>query len=205
VLAAWWAGTGLLLALWPISLLPYRPAMILHPRVFAPLVLPGALLAGRLFAEVLWPARPRLAAAGALAYAALAVACTARIHQDGVRWRLGAEWARDRLADHAGENVLTDARTAELLRIMSGYAPRYSLRPFAPGDLPPPPGTLLVDNERLVEESGRWDGLAPPPWWRASEPRRVLLAELVIPPPFVLQGPRGAAERVVLSRVAPNP
>jgi hypothetical protein len=204
-IAAWWLGTGVLLALWPLALIPYRPAMLLQPRVFAPLVLPGALLAARFFVEAALPRSPRIAWGGAAAFALLALACTFRLHEDGVRWRIGAEWAHRQLAARTGATVLTDLRTAEMLRMLNGYAPPFKLRAIEVTDPAPPAGTLLLDNERMVETSRRLDGREPPSWWRASLPMRERLGDLTIPPTLRLRRERGAEEHVVLSRIVLPP
>ena len=184
--------------------MPYRPAMILHSRVFAPLVLPGALLAARFFSEAGLAVRPRIAWSGAIGFAVVALGCTFRLHQDGVRWRAGAEWASDRLESLKGTTVVSDPRTAEMLRIMKGYAPAYRLLAFGAGDPVPPAGTILVDNERMVETS-REDGCSPPAWWRTAPPAREQMAEKIFPAPFRLRGPRRADERAVISRILPDP
>ena len=119
-LAMWWLGSGLLLALAPLSLFPYQPAVRLQPRMFLVLMLPGAVLAAAFMDQVLAPRFPRSARVTAVLGALLALACSARIHQDAVRWRRGPEWAHGQLSGFPGVPVVTDWRTAQMLRMLSG-------------------------------------------------------------------------------------
>jgi hypothetical protein len=200
-----WLGTAAVIALWPITLFPYRPAMILHPRVYAPLELFSALLAARVFvagAQARWP---RVSWAGAAGFGLLALFAASRVHDDAVRVRTGAQWAHAALSGHRGARVIADHRTAEIVRILGRYALPYELGEFGAGDPAPPAGTLLLDNERWVATQAFWDRLPPPPWWRTPPPPRETLAELVVPPRRSWRGPSGAPERVRLSRVLAAP
>ncbi len=85
--AVWWIGSGALLALSPLSLFPFRPAVDLQPRMFAILVLPGALLAAEVLVGI---ARPKAAIGVGSASALLALLCAARLHQDCALFRGGA-------------------------------------------------------------------------------------------------------------------
>lgn len=191
-IAFWFAGVLLLLAFWPRSISPYRPVMLLHARVLAPIVVPAALLAGRFLTSV----RPRWAVAGGTVLALLCLVCSTRLHQDAFRFRQGAEWAYTRLQYSSGERVVTDVHTAGLLRFMARYKPSFDPVAYTAETPPPPPGTLLLDNERWTLLHERWDGVAPPPWFRSGG----IVGQAEFPPPRRLRGPTGPPERVVLRR-----
>lgn len=123
--ALWWLGAGLVLTLFPISLFPYRVALHLQGRMLAAVTLPGSILASILLVESLGSRRPRLAWSVGIAAGLLSTVCAARLHQDGLRWRIGLEWAHRELASHPGAPVITDPRTAETLRMMTSYAPEW--------------------------------------------------------------------------------
>ncbi len=201
----WAAGLALLTAFWPASIVPFRPAMDLHPRFFAGLAVPGALLAAKFFADVLLPRWRRSARVAASLLGVAAVACAVRLHQDSFRWRVGAEWAHGQLAGHPGATVVTDPRTMELLRFLAAYSPPYEIRAYAASDPAPAAGTLLLDNEPWVDAGERWDGVRPPAWWRAPVPPRQSVAERVIAPVARLRGPAPPPERTRLSVVTGSP
>ncbi len=194
-IAAWFAAVLLLLAFWPRSISPYRPVMLLHARVLAPIVVPAALLAGRFLSSV----RPRWAAAGGTVLALLCLVCSTRLHQDAIRFRQGAEWAHARLQYSSGERVFTDVHTAGMLRFMGRYQPSYNPVAYTAETPSPPPGTLLLDNERWTLLYERWDGVAPPPWFRPGE----VVGQAEFPAPRRLRGQPGPPERAVLRRVPP--
>ena len=101
-MALWWIGILILVAFWPRSLFPYRPAMELRPRFYAPLTVPGALLTARMLV-LLGRGRWRIPAGLAAGLAAtLALFCTVRLHQDAMQWRAGPEWAREELLSVQG-------------------------------------------------------------------------------------------------------
>src|SRR5439155_7055706 len=163
-IALWWLGGGVLVTLFPISIFPYRSALQFQPRMLAVLTLPGALLASVFVVEALGSAHPRRAWVAAAGASLLSLACAVRIHQDGWLWRQGVEWAHRTLADHPGKVVVTDPRAAEMLLMLSSYAPAYRVRGYASGDAPPESGTLLLDVPRQAAASRLWDGIAPPGW-----------------------------------------
>jgi hypothetical protein len=197
-LGIWWLGGGFLLALAPITLWPYRPAVMLQPRMMAVMTLPGALLAGAL-AESWLRGRYRREAAG-LAAAALSLLACVRLHGDAVGRRWGAEWAVDVLARHRGARVISDPRTAVALRMLSGYAAPWDLQAYR-SDLPAPDGgVLLLRNSALAGQSGI-DGVRPPAWWDGADPPRAVIDERRRPAPWRLRGSRGPDGTVSISRV----
>ncbi len=198
-IAVWWIGSGYLLALSPLSLFPFRPAVDLQPRMFAIQVLPGALLAADVLVGAL---RPRAAIAVGLASALLALLCAVRLHQDCALFRGGAVWAHERLSNLPGSTVLTDPRTAAMLRVLARETPTYTLRVYTGADPIPPDGTLLLDSRIQAAGARDWDHVPPPPWWSSDEPRREEVAVRSVPSPWRLRGPRGPEERTILRRVA---
>jgi len=200
-LASWWLGGGLILCCFPASLVPYRAALPVQPRMLAALTLPGALLAAVLLVEgVAVRTRRGARIAGALG-AILALVCAAQLHQDGLRWRGGLEWARARIAEHPGMPVVTDPRSAETLRMMFGYAPPMPIRGYAATDPPPPERTLLLDLPGHAGASRLQDGVEPPPWWMSAPPPLRVVAEEEAPGRLRLRGGRVPGERRRLSRV----
>jgi hypothetical protein len=166
---------------------------------------PAALLAARFLSVALLPWWPRLAWTGASVAAAVALFCAVRLHRDGTRLREGVEWAYGQLRERTGAVVVTDPRTAEMLRFRSGYALPYVVRAYRPSDPPPEPGVLLLDDHHRVFVHEAWDGVSPPAWWRGSEPPRSTLAEWSREAPWRLRGPSGPPDRVVLSRLSERP
>jgi len=200
-IAGWWLGSGLILALFPVSLIPYRPAVQFQARMIAVLILPGALLAASLVVERLLPLRPKVTGLALAGVAALALVCAVRLHTDGVRNRAGVEWAHKQLTAYPGATVLTDPRSAQLLRMEAADAPVYTVRAYTAADPPPAPGTLCIHSDRMSGISAEWDQVRPPAWWRNPPPPRKTLAELVTPAPWRLRGARGPDERTRLSRI----
>lgn len=199
--AFWWLTTGLVLTLFPFSLLPYRPALDVQPRMYAVMILPGALLASVFLVDVLGSRSRRAAWAVAAVAALLSMTCAVRLHQDGRVRRIGVEWAHRELAAHPGASVVTDPRTAELLRMMSSYAPAFSISSYGPDHPPPRSGTLLLQVPRQAAPSARWDKVAPPPWWNEPPPPRRIAAEASFRAPWPLRRNPDEDERTVLSRV----
>jgi hypothetical protein len=199
--ALWGLATAFVLTLSPISLIPYRPALDLQPRMYAVLVLPGALLAAVLLVDVVGARWKRAAGVAAACVAALAIACAVRLHQDAVHRRAGVEWAHRELVSRPGASVVTDPRTAALLRMRSPYAPPFSVLSYSP-DLPPPEkGTLLLHVPAQSTVSATWDRIGPPPWWTDPSISRRVVAEAVFPSPRRLRGPRADDERTLLIAV----
>jgi hypothetical protein len=200
--AFWGLAVLLFIAFWPRSLVPYRPVMLLHARVLAPLAVPAALLSARFLSAALLARWPRAAWAGPPLLAAVGLFCSLRLHQDGIRQRWGIEESYTQLRSRTGQLVVTEPRSAEMLRFLSGYRPAFTAVGYTPADPPPAAGTLLLDDERRVALHEGWDGVTPPGWWRAKEPPREVLFERERGAPWRLRGPSGPPDRVILSRVA---
>jgi hypothetical protein len=98
---------------------------------------------------------------------------------------------------------MTDPRTAALLRIMAADAPVYRLGTPRRDDVPPSPGTLVLDCSRQAAVSRKWNGFDPPAWWSGPPPPREVVAEQRVPAPRSLRGSRGPEERTVLWRILP--
>jgi 4-amino-4-deoxy-L-arabinose transferase-like glycosyltransferase len=198
-LAAGAAALLALLAFWPISLSPYRPAMVAHPRIFLVLVAPLAILAVRGLRAL-----PRRAEAAALlAGLAVALASAVVLRVDARRWSAGARAAWPALL--AGEVVASDPRTTGLFRLYAGY--RDAGR-WADWDGPPPRGPhVLVVNETWSRTLDAWYGVRPPAW--AREPASPPALELRLPPRRSLRGrltgatPAGPGDRVAVHRRGP--
>jgi hypothetical protein len=201
-IALWWLGSGCLLALSPVTLIPFHPAVVLQPRMFAVQVLPGALLAADFLVGLAAAGRPRAAAGIAVASSLLALLCAARLHEDCALFRAGAVWAQARLSNLPSVTVLTDPRTARMLQVLSANAPAYAIRPYTGADPLPPEGTLLLESPIQAAGARLRDHTPPPPWWTSEETRRVEVDALSLPSPWRLRGPRGSGERTVLYRVA---
>jgi hypothetical protein len=203
--AAWGGLLFLLLAFWPVSLAPYKPAVAVRPRVLAAIEVPVALLAARFLVRALLSWKPRLAWAGVAALGGVALVSIVRLHQDGVRYRVGVQWAHGFLERRSGERVVTDGRTAAMLSFLSGYRPSFEVRGYATSDPPPLPGALLLDEPYRVAIHEAWAGVAPPAWFRGPSPRREVVAETLIPEPRRLRGASPPPRRVVLSRILAKP
>ncbi len=199
-LGVWWLGSGLILELFPQSLVPFRPAVDVQPRMLLVMTLPGAALAGMGWSLVAAGARwPRWAAAAAAGVAMLGVV---RLHADAVGWRRSLEWAHGIVAERAGAVVVTDPRAAGGLRFLGGYRGAYEVLAYDPVMPAPPPGTLLFRSGRHAEQSAQLDGIVPPPWWEGPEPLlRTTVAHRRWPAPWRLRGARGPEEEAALLRV----
>ncbi len=196
-LAAWPAVLLILLTFWPISLAPYRPAMVAHPRIFLVLVLPFCILAARFL--VFLPRRAAIAAVLILVPSALAAGVV--LCQDARRWSEGARlvWPRVR----AGGVVVSDPRTIQIFRLYAGY--RDAERWVAWTDPVPSGPHLLVVNEIWTTTLAAWYEVRPPDWAREpAEPpelemrgtsRRSLRA-LLAGRGAAVPGPRVAVHRV---------
>jgi len=200
-LAAWWLGGGLILFCFPATLLPYRAALSVQPRMLAVTTLPGAVLAAVFLIDVVGAKGLRRAWVVGAAGALLALVSAERIHQDGLQWRRGLEWAQELLAGHPGVPVVSDPRSAETLGMMFGYAPPGPLRGYDSSDPPPGEGTLLLDLPGYAGVSRVRDGVEPPAWWTSPPPARRIVAEAEAPGRLRLRGGRIPGEHRVLSRI----
>lgn len=155
---AWPAVLLALLAFWPISLLPYRPAMVAHPRIFLVLVVPLALLAVRGLRALPRPA----AVAAALLWIPASLAAAVLLCQDGRRASAGAAAVWPSVRNEAA--VASDPRTIAFFRLYDGY--RNPGRWIAWTDPPPRGPHVLVVNETWTSILEAWYGLRPPDWAR---------------------------------------
>lgn len=205
LIVVWLLGLLLAIGFWPRAINPFHPALALHARYFAALIVPGALLAARFLSEMSIRLGKKTAVVAFAAIACFNLLCAVINHEDAVRWRIGPEWAHTVLADHPNAVVMTDARTMAMLQFLAEYQPPYDLRPFSPSTAPPPANTLLLHHELMVAAERVWDGAVPPSWWVADSPPREVLAERSIAPRFSIRGNYTPTVRIVLYRVLPAP
>jgi hypothetical protein len=197
----WLAGIALEIAFWPRTLFPYRPALGLYPRFFTGLIVPAALLAAEFFVAVAVRLSRPVAWIGLATVVALNLLCAVINHEEAIRGRAGPEWAHRVLATHPNSIVVTDYRTMQMLSFLARYKAPYEIR-YAT-DQPPPGGTMLLDNERMVASERVWDGAEIPSWWRASLPQRERIVQMSVPPRFSLRGRYRPPDNVTLSRLLP--
>lgn len=151
--ALWSIGLILLMNFWPIHLIPYRPAMVLHARIFLIVAVPLTILAASLIRNL--PSRLSGAtAAGLLISAALA---SLLLHQDGRSFSAGARLAYDRVRS---EVVVSDPRTIGLFRLYDGY--RTSPRRLGWDESPPSGAYIKVINETWINLLREMYDLRPP-------------------------------------------
>ncbi len=167
----WLVATTLLLLFWPITVRPYRPAMMAHPRIFHVALAPMAVLAACLARRL--PKLPGRATAGLIA--AAAIPCAIVVHADGRRYSEGARRAFERLP--AGSPVVSDPRTTGLFRIYDGG--RQTRQWLSWNDAAPNQPYVRVANDRWISLLRSWYGENPPPSFAAGDAR--LLEEIQIP------------------------
>lgn len=200
--AAWWLGSALILILLPLSIFPYRPAIFIVPRFYAMLALPGAVLAAAFLREAAAVRFPRAAAAGGIAVGLLSLACAVRVHADAVARRVGPDWAYEQLRNRPGGEVLTDPRTATLLRVRTSDSPPWKLRVARRGEPIPPSGTVLLYSSRQAVTSRLYNDFDPPDWWWETRALPAdLLAEQRVPAPRSLRGSRGPEEHTAIWKI----
>jgi hypothetical protein len=184
--AGWALGLAALLTFWPVTLLPYRPAMVAFPRIFLVAAVPLAILAASLLRRI--PFRAAAPAFGASALLALGAALV--LHGDGRRESAGARIAHAATRDLP---VVSDPRTIEFLRLYDGYRPGRELR-FWDAPAPAAPHYRVV-NGIWIRNIRTWNGISPPagfedpgvaPLRTESIPGRLRLRSLL----------RGSIERV---------
>jgi 4-amino-4-deoxy-L-arabinose transferase-like glycosyltransferase len=151
-LAAWPLALVLLLDFWPITLVPFRPAMYLFPRVFLVAAVPLCVLAARFLAGL---SRRRLVLAGGF-LAATALPCAAVLHADGRLFSAAARLAYDATR---GRAVVSDPRTTGLFRLYDGYS---GSRPLLEWDAPVRGPHDRVVNDRWIGQLRSWYGVTPP-------------------------------------------
>lgn len=148
-----WAATlTLLLTLWPITLIPYRPAMVAFPRIFLVVAVPMAILAASLLRRLPLRAGAPLIAAAALSFVLASLA----LHADGRRESAAARLAHPITKDLS---VVSDPRTLQFFRLYDGYAPR-ALRSWTE-PVPAEPHYRVV-NSTWIRNLRAWNGTEPP-------------------------------------------
>jgi hypothetical protein len=152
--AGWALGLVALLTFWPVTLLPYRPAMVAFPRIYLVAAVPLAILAASFLRRI--PLQAAVPAFGAAALLALGAALV--LNGDGRRESAGARIAHAATLDLP---VVSDPRTLEFLRFYDGYRPGRALRPW---DKPPPASPhYRVVNGIWLRNLESWNGMLPPP------------------------------------------
>jgi hypothetical protein len=151
--AGWALGLVALLTLWPVTLLPYRPAMVAFPRIFLVAAVPMAILAASLLRRI--PLKAAAPAFGAAAFLSIGAALV--LHGDGRRESAGARIAHLATADLP---VVSDPRTIEFLRLYDGYRPARDLRSW---DRSLPGPHYRVVNGIWIRNIKTWNDISPPP------------------------------------------
>lgn len=144
-----------LLLLWPVTLVPYRPAVAVHPRIFQVVVPPLAILAA--FAVLRIRSRPAAGAVLALLGFA-AVGGALLMHADARAVSAGARVAWDHLGD--ARVVVSDPRTIGLFRLYDGY--RVSRRWALWDETVPEKEAVWVVNRTMIRRLREWYGTTPP-------------------------------------------
>jgi 4-amino-4-deoxy-L-arabinose transferase-like glycosyltransferase len=149
-----WAAALLVLpAVWPLSLSPYRPAMLAYPRIFLPAAAPLAILAAAVLRRL-----PRQAfVAAAVLTAAVALPSAVLLRTDARQLSAGARLAHAALGR---QDVLTDPRTAGLLRLYDGGPGRRLVADWS--DPPPARPHVRLYNGTWLRNLKRWYGQEPP-------------------------------------------
>jgi len=149
----WGFSLILLLAIWPITLVPYRPAMVAFPRIFLVAAVPMAILAASVCRRL--PLKRTVPLFGVVVACALAGALV--LHSDGRRESAGARLAHSLTQDLP---VVSDPRTVQLLALYDGYS---LTRPLKSWIDPAPPGPhYRVVNGVWIRNLWTWDGIRPP-------------------------------------------
>ncbi|MBV8880531.1 MAG: glycosyltransferase family 39 protein [Planctomycetaceae bacterium] len=151
----WMLVLILLSVFWPITIVPYRPALWNHARIFMMALLPMAILTVSLIDRL--PGRRALLAGAALGAAFLGF--TGTLHADARRVTEGARRAFDGPLRSAG-GAVADPRTAALFRLYDGYRPA---RQWTDWTQPFRNTPLRVVNETLARTLKEWYGIVPPP------------------------------------------
>ena len=152
--AGWALGLAAMLTFWPVSLLPYRPAMVAFPRIFLVAAVPLAILAASFLRRI--PFKAALPAFGAAALLSLGAALV--LHGDGRRESAGARIAHAATQDLP---VVSDPRTIEFFRLYDGYRPGRELCAW---DKPAPASPhYRVVNGIWLRNMETWNGILPPP------------------------------------------
>ncbi|HVE38814.1 MAG TPA: glycosyltransferase family 39 protein [Planctomycetota bacterium] len=183
--AGWALGLVALLTFWPVTLLPYRPAMVAFPRIFLVAAVPMAILAASFLRRIPVKAAATVFAAAAL----LSIGAALVLHGDGRRESAGARLAHAATLDLP---VVSDPRTIEFLRLYDGYRPGRELRAW---DRPLPKPHYRVINGIWIRNIQTWNGISPPPGF--EDPGVAPLRTEIIPGRLRLRSLlRGKIERV---------
>jgi hypothetical protein len=149
----WAAAVAFLLVVWPISLVPYRPAMVAFPRIFLVISVPLAILAASLLRAI--PAKCSAAVLAAVLLVSIGGALI--LHSDGRRESAGARLAWPELRDRA---VVSDPRTIQFFRLYDGYSSNRTLLSW---DKPAPSGGhARVVNGIWIRNLWNWNQARPP-------------------------------------------
>lgn len=149
----WTASVAFLLIFWPISLLPYRPAMVIFPRIFLAIAIPLSVLAAFFLRHVSVASRRIVLALTFLASAGGIMI----LHEDGRRESSGARMAYPLTVDLP---VVSDPRTIQFLRLYDGYSSRRQLLAW---NQPDPPGPhYRVVNTTWIRHLQYWNGIQAP-------------------------------------------
>jgi 4-amino-4-deoxy-L-arabinose transferase-like glycosyltransferase len=152
--SVWALGQIALLTFWPVTLMPYRPAMVAFPRIFLVAAVPLAILAASFLRRIPFKgALPAFAAAALLSLGAALV-----LRGDARRESAGARMAHAATLDLP---VVSDPRTIEFLRFYDGYRPGRPLRTW---DQPPSTSPQYrVVNGIWLRNLRTWNDISPPP------------------------------------------
>jgi 4-amino-4-deoxy-L-arabinose transferase-like glycosyltransferase len=150
----WAVGLTALIVFWPISIAPYRPAMVAFPRVFLPIAPPLAILA----AGLLRKASPRVAGSAIAAVSVAALGGALLLHWDARRMSVAARIAHPATGDLA---VVSDPRTLQFFRLFDGYKPCRPLVLWT--DAAPGGPHYRVVNSLWIRNLREWNGTPAPP------------------------------------------
>jgi 4-amino-4-deoxy-L-arabinose transferase-like glycosyltransferase len=196
----WCIALLVLLNFWPSRLIPYRPAMVAHPRILLVCTPPMAILASCFLGRI------SLSWARIVGFLFLAVALGNGliVYFDGRRQSEGARRAFAALPQSGA--VVSDPRTRDFLRFYDGYRDR---RLWMDWESDPPSGDYIrVVNDTWISFLQGSYGVQPPKRFSVPAAERILEAEvpgrLRIRP--LLQGriERSPAQFVKVERVSPE-
>jgi 4-amino-4-deoxy-L-arabinose transferase-like glycosyltransferase len=142
-----------LLTFWPITLMPYRPAMVAFPRIYLGIAVPMSILAS----SALRALPQKLSWIVLVTVAAAALGSALLLHADARRESSGARIAHAAIRDLP---VVSDPRTIQFLRLYDGYSGRRPLRSW---EEPAPSGIhCVVVNDLWIRHLRDWTGTRPP-------------------------------------------
>jgi 4-amino-4-deoxy-L-arabinose transferase-like glycosyltransferase len=151
----WWIGLVVLINFWPVSVVPFRPAIIASPWVFTSLSLPAAVVIGEGAVRLWTRSRAAAGAAGGLLAATAAVGLW--VLESDVR--SAREPVREALTGLSRDAVLvSDPRTARLVDFCRGY--QGSVKTW--GDALPAGTWYYLEHPFWYEMQARLYGVHPP-------------------------------------------